>query len=148
MAGQNCGDSGSGKFAAKLGKGAVTRAISHNLLRYPGAGYPSVRYPGEIADNSKKMPKNQLITIIKWANQDKVDRWERQRNAEIQKVQGNHIRSVERAFSISSRLVRAVSEDALSSYHNTFLLALRVPLRLSIHQYLLAGTVSCHPRDR
>ena len=34
------------------------------------------------------------------------------------------VRGVEWAFSISSGLGRAASEDALSSYHNTFLLAL------------------------
>jgi endonuclease I len=75
----NCGESGSGKFEPKLGKGAVARSVLYFLLRYPG----------EIADNSKEMPKDRLATIITWANQDKVDRWERHRNAEIQKVQGN-----------------------------------------------------------
>jgi len=35
------------------------------------------------------MPKDRLKTIIDWAKSDKVDRWERHRNAEIQKVQGN-----------------------------------------------------------
>ena len=51
--------------------------------------YFLLRYPGEVADNDNEMPKDRLKTIVEWAKSDKVDRWERHRNAEIQKVQGN-----------------------------------------------------------
>jgi endonuclease I/V8-like Glu-specific endopeptidase len=76
---ENCGESDNSKFEPKFGKGAVARATLYFLLRYPG----------DIADSGKEMPKERLQTIIKWAKDDKVDRWERHRNAEIQKVQGN-----------------------------------------------------------
>ena len=76
---ENCGESDIGKFEPKFGKGAVARATLYFL----------VRYPKDVADSSKEMPKDRLQMIIDWANGDKVDRWERHRNAEIQKVQGN-----------------------------------------------------------
>ncbi len=75
----NCGESKKGKFEPKNGKGAVARATLYFLLRYPE----------DVANSSKEMPKERLKTIIKWAREDKVDLWERHRNAEIQKVQGN-----------------------------------------------------------
>ena len=76
---EDCGESEVGKFEPKGGKGAVARATLYFLLRYPG----------EVADSSKEMPRDRLDTLIKWANADKVDRWERHRNAEIFKIQGN-----------------------------------------------------------
>jgi endonuclease I len=76
---EDCGESEVGKFEPKGGKGAVARATLYFLLRYPG----------EVADSSKEMPRDRLDTLIKWANSDKVDRWERHRNAEIFKIQGN-----------------------------------------------------------
>lgn len=75
----DCGESGTGQFEPKGGKGAVARATLYFLCRYPR----------DIADSNKEMPKDRLETLIRWANGDKVDRWERHRNAEIQKVQGN-----------------------------------------------------------
>lgn len=75
----NCGESDDGKFEPARGKGAVARATLYFLLRYPG----------EIADSAKEMPLDRLQTLIDWSKSDKVDRWERHRNAEIQKVQGN-----------------------------------------------------------
>ena len=75
----NCGESGDGKFEPKHGKGAAARATLYFLLRYPG----------DISDSAKEMPLDRLPTLIDWANSDKVDRWERHRNAEIFKVQGN-----------------------------------------------------------
>ena len=76
---ENCGESDNSKFEPKFGKGAVARATLYFLLRYPR----------DIADSGKEMPKERLQTIIKWAKDDKVDRWERHRNTEIQKAQGN-----------------------------------------------------------
>lgn len=76
---ENCGESHGGKFEPHYGKGAAARATLYFLLRYPG----------EIANSSKEMPKKRLQTLIHWAKKDKVDRWELHRNAEIQKVQGN-----------------------------------------------------------
>ena len=76
---EDCGESDDGKFEPKRGKGAVARATLYFLLRYPG----------DAPNSSKEMPKDRLKTIIKWAKNDKVDRWERHRNAEIEKVQGN-----------------------------------------------------------
>ena len=35
------------------------------------------------------MPNDRLKTVIKWAKADKIDLWEKHRNAEIQKAQGN-----------------------------------------------------------
>lgn len=75
----DCGESARSKFEPKSGKGAVARATLYFLLRYPG----------DIADSTNEMPRDRLATIIKWASDDKVDRWERHRNAEIQKIQGN-----------------------------------------------------------
>ena len=75
----DCGRIENSKFEPKRGKGAVARATLYFLLRYPG----------DIADSAKEMPKDRLERIIKWAKDDKVDRWERHRNAEIQKIQGN-----------------------------------------------------------
>ena len=75
----NCGESGDGKFEPKHGKGAVARATLYFLLRYPG----------DISDSKKEMPMDRLPMLKDWANSDKVDRWERHRNAEIFKVQGN-----------------------------------------------------------
>jgi endonuclease G, mitochondrial len=75
----NCGENADGKFEPKHGKGAVARATLYFLLRYPG----------EISDSKKEMPIDRLSTLIEWAKSDKVDRWERHRNAEIFKVQGN-----------------------------------------------------------
>jgi endonuclease I len=75
----NCGESDEGKFEPKNGKGAVARATLYFLLRYPG----------DVSNSKKEMPIERLKTIIKWAKEDKVDLWERHRNAEIQKVQGN-----------------------------------------------------------
>jgi len=75
----DCGESGVGRFEPKGGKGAVARATLYFLLRYPG----------DVADSDKEMPRSRLATLIKWAKHDKVDRWERHRNAEIFKVQGN-----------------------------------------------------------
>jgi endonuclease G len=76
---EDCGESGKGKFEPQAGKGAVARATLYFLLRYPG----------EIADSTKEMPRDRLETLVAWAAGDKIDRWERHRNAEIQKVQGN-----------------------------------------------------------
>ena len=76
---ENCGEREDSKFEPKFGKGAVARATLYFL----------VRYPKDVADSTKEMPKSRLQTIINWANGDKIDRWERHRNAEIQKVQGN-----------------------------------------------------------
>jgi len=76
---EGCGESQKGKFEPKVGKGAAARATLYFLLRYPG----------DIADAGKEMPKGRLKTIIDWAKEDKIDRWEFHRNAEIHKVQGN-----------------------------------------------------------
>lgn len=76
---EDCGESDGRKFEPKGGKGAVARASLYFLLRYPG----------EIADSSKEMPRDRLDTLIQWASSDRVDRWELHRNAEIFKVQGN-----------------------------------------------------------
>ncbi|MEX0314880.1 MAG: endonuclease I family protein, partial [Allomuricauda sp.] len=76
---ENCGENAEGKFEPKHGKGAVARATLYFL----------VRYPGKVADSSKEMPRDRIKTIIEWAANDKVDRWEKHRNAEIHKVQGN-----------------------------------------------------------
>ena len=76
---ENCGERENGKFDPKHGKGAVARATLYFLLRYPG----------DIADSNKEMPKERVKTLVDWAKNDKIDRWEKHRNAEIQKLQGN-----------------------------------------------------------
>lgn len=75
----NCGENSKGKFEPKNGKGAVARATLYFLLRYPK----------KVANSNKEMPVERIQTIIDWAKNDKIDRWERHRNAEIFKVQGN-----------------------------------------------------------
>ena len=76
---QRCGESGAGKFEPLHGKAAVARATLYFL----------VRYPGEIADAKKELPRDRIETLINWHKSADPDRWERHRNAEIQKVQGN-----------------------------------------------------------
>ncbi len=76
---EDCGASEKSKFEPKHGKGAVARATLYFLLRYPG----------DIADTSKEMPRDRLATLIRWSNENEVTLWEKHRNAEIQKVQGN-----------------------------------------------------------
>jgi len=76
---ENCGNSDNSKFEPMNSKGAVARATLYFLIHYPG----------EVADSSKEMPKERLETLIKWAKEEDVDIWERHRNAEIQKLQGN-----------------------------------------------------------
>ena len=76
---ENCGEREDGKFEPKYGKGAVARATLYFLLRYPG----------DVASSNKEMPVDRLPTLIDWARDDLVDRWELHRNAEIERVQGN-----------------------------------------------------------
>lgn len=75
----NCGESDHGKFEPQAGKGAVARATLYFLLRYPG----------DIADTVKEMPRERLKMLIKWAKDFEVNSWELHRNAEIHKIQGN-----------------------------------------------------------
>ena len=74
----NCGqvDGSESKFEPIVGKGTVARASLYYLLRYPGSIGSSL-LTGRIA------------TLLKWHSDHEVTEYEKHRNAEIQKVQGN-----------------------------------------------------------
>jgi endonuclease I len=74
-----CGKREEGKFEPAFGKGAVARATLYFLLRYPG----------EINRTSKEYTEERLRTLLNWARQDDVSRYERHRNAAIYEKQGN-----------------------------------------------------------
>lgn len=76
---QGCGRQEDGKFEPLLSKAAVARATLYFL----------VRYPGEVGDTSKEMPRNRLSVLLDWHHSAEPDLWEKHRNAEIAKVQGN-----------------------------------------------------------
>jgi len=73
----NAGDSP--KFEPTAGKGAVARATLYFLLRYPG----------EIGEAIREMQLDRLGVLIDWHNEFEVSVYEKHRNAEIFKVQGN-----------------------------------------------------------
>ncbi len=58
-------------------KGAVARATLYFLVRYPDL------------INTPEMPKSRLKTLIKWHKENPPGLWEKHRNAEIAKIQGN-----------------------------------------------------------
>ena len=76
---QNCGRQEQGKFEPMNSKAAVARATLYFL----------VRYPRDIADSSREMPKSRLSVLLDWHRSAEPDLWEKHRNAEIFKVQGN-----------------------------------------------------------
>lgn len=65
-------------FEPLQGKGAAARATLYFLVRYPMA----VGGPGQIS-------REDLKTLIRWSQEDPPGLYERHRNAEIEKIQGN-----------------------------------------------------------
>ena len=78
-----CGLRDGRRFEPSAGKGAVARATLYFLLRYPGAVGDIKRGP------RKELVKSNVGIIIDWAKAEPPSRYERHRNAEIAKVQGN-----------------------------------------------------------
>jgi len=67
------------KFEPANGKGTVARATLYFLLRYPG----------KIGDTDQELQRNRLNTLEAWHQAEPPTDYERHRNAEIQRVQGN-----------------------------------------------------------
>ncbi len=76
---EGCGEAEDGKFEPLFGKAAAARATFYFLLRYPK----------EVANSSKEMPKARIKTLLAWHQSAPPDLWEKHRNAEIQRIQGN-----------------------------------------------------------
>ena len=76
---EGCGRQEEGKFEPLQSKAAVARATLYFL----------VRYPGEVGDTGKEMPRDRLAVLLAWHRSAAPDLWELHRNAEIFKVQGN-----------------------------------------------------------
>lgn len=71
-----CGKREPERFEPSAGKAAIARATLYFMLRYPGT-------------ISNRYDEERLKMLVSWSNSKKVDDWERHRNAEIQKLQGN-----------------------------------------------------------
>lgn len=67
------------KFEPVAGKGPAARATLFFLLRYPG----------EIGDEARELQKDRLGVLLDWHHEFEVGRYEKHRNAEIFKIQGN-----------------------------------------------------------
>ncbi|WP_269581249.1 endonuclease [Roseibium sp. Sym1] len=78
-----CGLRDGRRFEPTAGKGAVARATLYFLLRYPGI-------VGDIKTGSKReLVKSNVGFLLDWAEAEPPSRYEKHRNAEIAKVQGN-----------------------------------------------------------
>lgn len=66
---------GDGRVCPPHGKGAIARAVLYFALRYPG--------------HLRGYDRDALETMRNWHRADAVSLWERHRNTEIQKIQGN-----------------------------------------------------------
>jgi endonuclease I len=67
------------RFEPEAGKGAAARATLYFLLRYPG----------EINSTADEYDASRLPLLLDWHRDHPVDEYERHRNAEIFKKQGN-----------------------------------------------------------
>lgn len=78
---EDCGRSerNENKFEPKGGKGAVARATLYFLLRYPG----------EVNRNSREYTADRIATLLRWHRENPVSLYERHRNREIFRKQGN-----------------------------------------------------------
>lgn len=78
-----CGLRDGRRFEPTAGKGVVARATLYFVLRYPGV-------VGDVkSGNKKEFLKSHVGTLLDWAEAEQPSRYERHRNAEIAKVQGN-----------------------------------------------------------
>ena len=78
-----CGIREGRKFEPETNKGAVARATLYFLLRYPGQ-------VGDVKSGSKlELTKSRLEILLTWSDEDPPSLWEKHRNAEIGKSQGN-----------------------------------------------------------
>ena len=66
-------------FEPEHGKGAVARATLYFLMRYPG----------DIGDGDRELPKNRLETLLAWHKKFPPSQWEFHRNQAIAEIQGN-----------------------------------------------------------
>lgn len=66
-------------FEPEHGKGAVARATLYYLMRYPG----------DIGDGDRELPKNRLETLLAWHQKFPPSLWELHRNQAIAEIQGN-----------------------------------------------------------
>jgi endonuclease G len=66
-------------FEPENGKGAVARATLYFLLRYPG----------QIGDAQRELPRQRLGTLLEWHATFPPSRWEHHRNQAIFEAQGN-----------------------------------------------------------
>jgi endonuclease I/V8-like Glu-specific endopeptidase len=76
---EHCGRREGRKFEPAAGKGAAARATMYFLLRYPKM----------TGDRNVELQADRLSVLLDWNDQFPVTDYERHRNAEIEKVQGN-----------------------------------------------------------
>ena len=72
-------DQTSNRFSPESGRGEVARGTLYFMLRYPG----------QIGDSPNEYSTKDLPTLIKWAKEDPPNEYEKHRNVQIQKMQGN-----------------------------------------------------------
>ena len=72
-----CGEQGDNVFEPERSKGAVARATLYFLMRYPGLVEPH------------EMPRSTIEVLLKWNRENPPSLWEKHRNAETAKAQGN-----------------------------------------------------------
>jgi len=75
----DCGRREGNGFEPLANKGAVARATMYFLLRYPRS----------IGDRSQEMQEHAIPMLLGWHEAEPPGDWERHRNAEIYRVQGN-----------------------------------------------------------
>lgn len=76
-AGESCGINQDQVFEPARNKGAVARATLYFLARYPG----------EVSEAD--MPRETIDTLLRWHEADPPSIWEKHRNQEIARIQGN-----------------------------------------------------------
>lgn len=78
-----CGLREGRKFEPEANKGAVARATLYFLLRYPGL-------VGDVkTGNKSELTKSRLDVLRTWCKEEPPTLWEKHRNAEISRAQGN-----------------------------------------------------------
>jgi len=79
-----CGEQQGNYFEPGMNKGALARATLYFLMRYKN----------EIS--KRELPPETIKTLIRWHHENKPTQWEKHRNAEIAKVQGNRSPLIDR----------------------------------------------------
>lgn len=87
----SCGIREGRKFEPDSGKGTAARATLYFVLRYPGE-------VGDVKSGAKlELTKSRLKILLKWAADEPPTIYERHRNAEIARIQGNRNPLIDRS---------------------------------------------------